>query len=128
MSALQRSLIPNLDGKRTALYPNGFQALFGAIFPGQRASAVERAVGNYGFPIRSRCAVIEERSKGTVGLKIQWQVGITPIVCPPPRPLRSSRSNRFDAFGIFRFKIPSRHLQIVVGLQIHPKFRAIAKI
>jgi len=42
--------------------------------------------------------------------------------------LFSGGVKRFNAFCIFGFKILLRHFQVVMGLKVHPKFWAIAKV
>jgi hypothetical protein len=38
------------------------------------------------------------------------------------------RPSRLDTFYIFRFQIPPRHFQVVMGLKVHPELRTIPKV
>jgi hypothetical protein len=35
---------------------------------------------------------------------------------------------RLDALGVRGIEVPPRHLQIIVGLQVHPELRAVAEV
>ena len=39
-----------------------------------------------------------------------------------------SCASRLDALDVFGIKILPRHFQVVMGLQIHPEFRAVAEV